>query len=210
MVGARYRHQNGAYYFVPDSRHFTFLLSTRNARDVLKNAPGLPVLAYSSPCRRRQIIQTPSQPSWSGPPHRIQVFSLISPSLLTNCRSEDRILPSSIPRVLLGSLRSSPGTLGCRPGTRNQCCSWSIHLPVFYHHFNFCDCLEDGVDLLRHYRVSEASQSVHPMGNPISHSTNSGFKYWGWHFPFSPRYGLCEPPHSSILPFWFPETEVGV
>src|SRR5690606_14479168 len=72
-------------------------------------------------------------PSWSGPPHRIQVFSLISPSLLTNCRSEDRILPSSIPRVLLGSLRSSPVTLGCRPGTRNQCCPWSIHPPVFYH-----------------------------------------------------------------------------
>ena len=61
---------------------FIFHLSTRNARDVLKNAPGLPVLTYSSPCRRRQIIQTPSQPSWSGPPHRTQVFSLISPSLL--------------------------------------------------------------------------------------------------------------------------------
>src|SRR5690554_4363351 len=91
-----------------------------------------PVLAYSSPCRRRQIIHTPSQASWSGPPHRIQVFSLFSPSLLTNRRSEDRILPSSIPRVLLGSLRSSQGTLGCRPGTRIQCCPLSIHLPVFY------------------------------------------------------------------------------
>src|SRR5690554_4397594 len=82
---------------------------------------------------RAPCMQTVSQPIWSGPPHRIQVFSLISPSLLSNCRSEDRILPSSIPRVLLGSLRSSPGTLGCRPGTRNQCCPWSIHLPVFYH-----------------------------------------------------------------------------
>src|SRR5690554_3942165 len=43
-----------------------------------------------------------------------------------------RVLLSSTPRVLLDSLRSSPGTLGCRPGTRNQCCPWSIHLPVFY------------------------------------------------------------------------------
>jgi hypothetical protein len=81
-----------------------------------------------------------------------------------------------------------------------------FHVSVLYHLFNFCDCLEDRIDLLRYYRVSETSQSVHPMGNPISHSTNSGFKYWGWHFPFSPRYRLCEPPHSSILPFWFPET----
>jgi|BioPla2DNA2_1021312.scaffolds.fasta_scaffold24695_3 hypothetical protein len=40
-----------------------------------------------------------------------------------------------------------------------------------------CDCLEDGIDLLRDYCVSEASQSVHPGGNPINHSTNAGFKY---------------------------------
>lgn len=28
---------------------------------------------------------------------------------------------------------------------------------------------------LRHYGVSEASQSVHPVGNPMSHSTHFGF-----------------------------------
>ena len=44
-----------------------------------------------------------------------------------------------------------------------------LHLPLLCGHdlppYPFC--------YLRHYGVSEASKSVHPMGNPISHSTNS-------------------------------------
>jgi hypothetical protein len=49
-------------------------------------------------------------------------------------------------------------------------------ISFLYHLFNIRDCPEEGVYLLRDYRVSEASQAVHPGGNPISHSTHSGFR----------------------------------
>jgi hypothetical protein len=38
------------------------------------------------------------------------------------------------------------------------------------------DCPADNFCHLRHYGVSEASKSVHPIGNPMSHSTNSGLR----------------------------------
>ena len=54
--------------------------------------------------------------------------------------------------------------------------TFSHLLSLLYHLFNIRDCPEEGVYLLRDYRVSEASQAVHPGGNPISHSTHRGFR----------------------------------
>ena len=43
--------------------------------------------------------------------------------------------------------------------------------------FHFGNCLKNWIKLLRDYGVPEASKSVHPMGNPISHSTHIGFNF---------------------------------
>ena len=47
--------------------------------------------------------------------------------------------------------------------------------PNRYTFLNVCYQFEKKVKLLRHYRVSEAFNSVHPIGYPISHSTQFGF-----------------------------------
>ena len=47
-----------------------------------------------------------------------------------------------------------------------------LGLPIPFH-LRYCP--EDWVELLGHDGVSEALKSVHPSGNPISHSTHVGF-----------------------------------
>ena len=39
------------------------------------------------------------------------------------------------------------------------------------------NCPPEFFDDLRHNGISEGSNSVHPAGNPMSHSTNSGFNW---------------------------------
>jgi hypothetical protein len=61
---------------------------------------------------------------------------------------------------------------------------------------------------LRHYGVSEGANSVQPMGNPISSSTQHGFSR---NWPSSvPRNGLEDPPHSSNLPPQWSLPRIGV
>lgn len=68
--------------------------------------------------------------------------------------------------------------------------------------YDFRDLRDDG--------VSDAVNSVHPVGRPIIHSSKLAQR----HFPISvPRRGLLDPPHSSKRPIlWFrpPFTPDGV
>ena len=44
-------------------------------------------------------------------------------------------------------------------------------------HFYLCNRLKNRKKLLRNYCVSETFKSVHPIGNPMSHSTHVGFNW---------------------------------
>ncbi len=84
-------------------------------------------------------------------------------------RADYAALGNAVPRVTRPCGAESAGCYAARPPLSGSAYSLVLSL----RRLNYCS--PDDFDDLRDDRVPEASQTVHPSGNPMSHSTHVGF-----------------------------------